>query len=172
MGLKNFSFPKVHPNILGPGLAQVRHIRLQMGQTKNQKEIFQVADLDLTRSRMNDRQWGSLFFSVLDTRKIDHLVLVGCNLTSANSAVLASAVATIRSVDLSEVKLQPVQVAEVLRKSAIAKGLYYLSLDGVQVPEELLKDKSEDTILAKMRTRYNLYVGRGTSSNTITSVIQ
>ena len=143
-----------------------------MGQTKNQKEIFQVADLDLTRSRMNDRQWGSLFFSVLDTRKIDHLVLVGCNLTSANSAVLASAVATIRSVDLSEVKLQPVQVAEVLRKSAIAKGLYYLSLDGVQVPEELLKDKSEDTILAKMRTRYNLYVGRGTSSNTITSVIQ
>ena len=65
------------------------------------------------------------------------------------------------------------QVAEVLRKSANAnKGLCYLSLDGVQVPEELLKDESEDTILAKMRTRYNLYVGRGASSNTITSVIQ
>ena len=172
MALKNFSFPKVHPNILGPGLAQVSHRKLQIGQTENQKEIFQVADLDLTRSRMNDRQWGSLFFSVLDTRKIDHLVLVGCNLTSANSAVLASAVATIRTVDLSEVKLQPLQVAEVLRKSATAKGLYYLSLDGVQVPEELLKDKSEDTILAKMRTRYNLYIGRGASSNTITSVIQ
>ena len=121
---------------------------------------------------MNDRQWGSLFFSVLDTRKVDNLVLVGCNLTAANSAVLASAVTTIRSVDLSEVKLKPVQVAEVLRKSATAKGLYYLCLDGVQVPEELLKEKSEDTILAKMRTRYNLYIGRGTTSNTLTSVIQ
>ena len=121
---------------------------------------------------MSDRQWGSLFFSVLDTRKVDNLVLVGCNLAAANSAVLASAVATIRSVDLSEVKLRPVQVAELLRKSATAKGLYYLSLDGVQVPEELLKEKSEDTILAKMRTRFNLYIGRGVASNTLTSVIQ
>ena len=51
---------------------------------------------------MNDRQWGSLFFSVLDTRKVGNLVLVGCNLTAANAAVLASAVATIRSVDLSD----------------------------------------------------------------------
>ena len=128
--------------------------------------------MDLTRSRMNDRQWGSLFFSVLDTRKVDNLVLVGCNLTAANAAVLASAVATIRSVDLGEVKLQPLQVAEVLRKSATAKGLYYLSLDGVQVPEGLLKEKSEDTILEKMRTKYNLYIGRGAASNTLTSVIQ
>ena len=128
--------------------------------------------MDLTRSRMNDRQWGSLFFSVLDTRKVDNLVLVGCNLTAANAAVLASAVATIRSVDLGEVKLQPLQVAEVLRKSATAKGLYYLSLDGVQVPEDLLKEKSEDTVLEKMRTKYNLYIGRGAASNTLTSVIQ
>ena len=27
LGLKNFSFPKVHPNILGPGLAQVNHCK-------------------------------------------------------------------------------------------------------------------------------------------------
>ena len=121
---------------------------------------------------MNDRQWGSLFFSVLDTRKVGNLVLVGCNLTAANAAVLASAVATIRSVDLSEVKLQPLQVAELLRKSATAKGLFYLSLDGVQVPEDLLKEKSEDTILEKMRTKYNMYIGRGSASNTLTSVIQ
>ena len=134
--------------------------------------IFQVPVLDLTRSRMNDRQWGSLFFSVLDTRKVDNLVLVGCNLTAANAAVLASAVATIRSVDLSEVKVQPLQVAELLRKSATAKGLFYLSLDGVQVPEDLLKEKSEDTVLEKMRTKYNLYIGRGAASNTLPSVIQ
>ena len=77
---------------------------------------------------MKDRQWGSLFFSILDTRKVlnlvldlfnivqnnfqpqrqvHHLVLAGCNLTSTNSAVLASAVATIRSVDLSDVQFQP-----------------------------------------------------------------
>ena len=156
---------------------------------------------------MKDRQWGSLFFSILDTRKVlnlvldlfnivqnnlqpqrqvHHLVLAGCNLTSTNSAVLASAVATIRSVDLSDVQFQPQQVAkipsfwlqffskvvEVLRKSASAKGLFYLSLDGVQVPEELLNDKVEDAILSKMRTRYNMYIGGSTTSNTLTSVIQ
>ena len=130
--------------------------------------------------------------------KVDHLVLSGCNLKASNSAVLASAVATIRSVDLSEVQLQPQQVreffvlpffflsifawflprffftkvAEVLRKSASAKGLYYLSLDGVQVPEELLREKSEDTVLSKMRTKYNLYIGRDATTHTLTSVIQ
>ena len=115
-----------------------------------------------------------------------HLVLAGCNLTSTNSAVLASAIATIRSVDLSDVQFQPQQVAripsfwlqffskvvEVLRKSASAKGLFYLSLDGVQVPEELLNDKAEDAILTKMRTRYNMYIGGSTTTNTLTSVIQ
>ena len=44
--------------------------------------------------------------------KVDHLVLSGCNLKASNSAVLASAVATIRSVDLSEVQLQPQQVRD------------------------------------------------------------
>ena len=59
-----------------------------------------------------------------------------------------------------------------LRKSASAKGLYYLSLDGVQVPEELLREKSEDTVLSKMRTKFNLYIGRDATTHTLTSVIQ
>ena len=63
-------------------------------------------------------------------------------------------------------------MVEVLRKSASAKGLFYLSLDGVQVPEELLNDKAGDAILSKMRTRYNMYIGGGTTTNTLTSVIQ
>ena len=28
LGLKNISFPKVHPNILGPGLAQVKDCKI------------------------------------------------------------------------------------------------------------------------------------------------
>ena len=33
LALKNFSFPKVHQNILGPGLAQVKLEKLQIGRS-------------------------------------------------------------------------------------------------------------------------------------------
>ena len=76
LALKNFSFPKVHPNILGPGLAQVNLGKPQSWSNWEIGVIFQVPDLDLSGSRLNDRQWGSLFFSVLDTRKVNHIINV------------------------------------------------------------------------------------------------
>ena len=76
LALKNFSFPKVHPNILGPGLAQVKLGKPQSWSNWEIGDIFQVPDLDLSGSRLNDRQWGSLFFSVLDTRKVNHIINV------------------------------------------------------------------------------------------------
>ena len=48
------SLPRVHPNILGPGLAQ-----------------FPV--LDISGSVMAEQQRGTLFFSILDTRLEDLL---------------------------------------------------------------------------------------------------
>ena len=69
---------------------------------------------------------------------MEKLVLHGCQLTSANPAILASAAATVRTVHLDHARLQPKQVAELLRKSSTSKSLNYLTLDGVAVPEELL----------------------------------
>ena len=45
------SLPRVHPNILGPGLAQ-------------------FPDLNISGSVMAEQQRGTLFFSILDTRLV------------------------------------------------------------------------------------------------------
>ena len=156
---------------------------------------------------MKDRQWGSLFFSILDTRKVINLVLdlfnivqndlqpptpgappcpgrVQPDLHQLSGARLCGRHHQVRRPQRRAVPtttgsqdsflLASVfsKVIEVLRKSASAKGLFYLSLDGVQVPEELLNDKAEDAILSKMRRRYNMYIGGSTTTNTLTSVIQ
>ena len=79
--------PKVHPNILGPGLAQ-----------------FSV--LDISGSVMTDHQQGTVFFSILDTRKVRALTLQSCDLTSVNFVILATSVGCVERANLRMVRRQ------------------------------------------------------------------
>ena len=103
------TLPRVHPNILGPGLAQ-------------------FPDLDIAGSRMSDQQkvnlrynyycywsksgWlqGTLFFSILDTRKVRTLGLERCQLTAVNFVILATAVSCVTRANLSHTQLDTDQV--------------------------------------------------------------
>ena len=76
--------PKVHPNIIGPGLAQ-----------------FPV--LDISGTAMADSQRGTLFFSILDTKKVKILTLERSDLTRVNFVILATAVSSVQRADLSQV---------------------------------------------------------------------
>ena len=76
--------PRLHPNILGPGLAQ-----------------FPV--LDISGSVMTDPQQGTVFFSILDTRKVRRLTLQSCDLTTVNFVILATSVGCVERADLSRV---------------------------------------------------------------------
>ena len=97
-------------------------------------------------------------------------MLHGCQLQAANPAVLASAVATVTTVDLTEGKLLPQQVVELLQGAAKAKALKYLTLDGVGVPRQLVEG---DQLLASIRERYNVYTeAMGGRGRLLTSVIQ
>lgn len=77
--------PRLHPNILGPGLAQ-----------------FPV--LDISGSVMTDPQQGTVFFSILDTRKVRRLTLESCDLTTVNFVILATSVGCVERADLSRVR--------------------------------------------------------------------
>ena len=99
---------------------------------------------------------------------MEKLVLHGCQLSSANPAILASAAATVRTVHLDQARLDPKQVAELLRKSSTSKSLNYLTLDGVAVPEELL---GAEEVLNLTRRKFNIYIEGGRKA-TLTSVIQ
>jgi hypothetical protein len=150
--LLDLALPKVHPNILGPGLAQ-------------------TPELDLSGSSLTGRQWSSLLFSVLDTRRVNRLVLRRCDLHAANPSVLASAVAIVRSVDLANAKLDPLQVAELLRRCAVAKTLQYLCLEGVAVPGEVGGKEGEEVLVA-LRARYNVYTAARPAGRLLTSTVQ
>ena len=76
--------PKVHPNIIGPGLAQ-----------------FPV--LDISGTDMADSQRGTLFFSILDTKKVKILTLERSDLTRVNFVILATAVSSVQRANLSQV---------------------------------------------------------------------
>ena len=82
--MNNVKIPKVHPNIIGPGLAQ-----------------FPV--LDIQGTEMADSQRGTLFFSILDTKKVKILNLERCDLTRVNFVILATAVSSVQRANLSQV---------------------------------------------------------------------
>ena len=82
--LLNVKVPKVHPNIIGPGLAQ-----------------FPV--LDISGTDMADSQRGTLFFSILDTKKVKILTLERSDLTRVNFVILATAVSSVQRANLSQV---------------------------------------------------------------------
>ena len=118
-------------------------------------------------------------------RRLTQLSLLGCDLRSCNCAILASAVATVSTVHMDNVKLHPqqvksqthegsflkifssiVKVAELLRKASRASVLRYLSLDGVSVPEEV---EVEGELLDRLRERLNLYTEAGGRRKVLTS---
>ena len=74
----------MHPNIIGPGLAQ-----------------FPV--LDISGTDMADSQRGTLFFSILDTKKVKILTLERSDLTRVNFVILATAVSSVQRANLSQV---------------------------------------------------------------------
>ena len=80
--------PRVHPNILGPGLAQ-------------------FPSLDISGSVMSDQQKGTVFFSILDTRKVRRLSLQNCDLKSVNFVILATSVGCVESANLNKVSYYP-----------------------------------------------------------------
>ena len=84
LSLMSLTMPKVHPNLLGPVMAQ-------------------IPSLCLDFTTLSAPQWSSLLFSILDLRRVTHLSLRSCNLSSINPMVLATAVTATRSVDLSYV---------------------------------------------------------------------
>ena len=86
MNLLQVKIPKVHPNIIGPGLAQ-----------------FPV--LDISGSDMLDSQRGTFFFSILDTKKVQILSLQETDLTRVNFMILATAISTVQSANLSKVRV-------------------------------------------------------------------
>ena len=83
--LLGVSLPRVHPNILGPGLAQ-------------------FPALDISGSVMTDQQQGTVFFSILDTRKVKRLSLEGCDLRPVNFVILATSVSCVERANLSRVR--------------------------------------------------------------------
>ena len=84
--LLNVKVPKVHPNIIGPGLAQ-----------------FPV--LNIAGTEMADSQRGTLFFSILDTKKVKILSLERSDLTRVNFVILATAVSSVQRANLSQVRI-------------------------------------------------------------------
>ena len=82
--LHRISIPKVHPNILGPGLAQ-------------------FLEVDISASVMAEQQKGTFFFSILDTKKVRRLNLEQCDLTSVNFVILATAVSCVERANLAQV---------------------------------------------------------------------
>ena len=84
--LLGVSLPRVHPNILGPGLAQ-------------------FPALDISGSVMTDQQQGTVFFSILDTRKVRRLSLESCDLRPVNFVILATSVSCVERANLSRVSL-------------------------------------------------------------------
>ena len=86
LSLRKIIFPKVHPNILGPGLAQ-------------------FPTVDLSGSSMAEQQSGTFFFSILDTKKVRRLCLENCDLTSVNFVILATAVSSVVRANLSGVSI-------------------------------------------------------------------
>ena len=82
----NVKVPKVHPNIIGPGLAQ-----------------FPV--LNIAGTEMADSQRGTLFFSILDTKKVKILSLERSDLTRVNFVILATAVSSVQRANLSQVTI-------------------------------------------------------------------
>ena len=85
MRLLSVCLPRVHPNILGPGLAQ-------------------FPSLDISGSVMTDQQQGTVFFSILDTRKVRRLSLENCDLRPVNFVILATSVSCVERANLSRVR--------------------------------------------------------------------
>ena len=168
MNLLQVKIPKVHPNIIGPGLAQ-----------------FPV--LDISGSHMLDSQRGTFFFSILDTKKVQILSLQETDLTRVNFMILATAISTVQSANLSKVRvimcvlksiinlqacLTSDQVEEILKRSLASKTLKYLHLDEISVPDNLKHDTDTtdtDNILEKAKKRFNIYTKSQPRTQILTS---
>ena len=104
MRLLSVSLPRVHPNILGPGLAQ-------------------FPGLDISGSVMTDQQQGTVFFSILDTRKVRRLSLENCDLRPVNFVILATSVSCVERANLSRVRLSQTEPIFTFKSS-----LFFLNL--------------------------------------------
>ena len=111
LSLHGVTLPRVHPNILGPGLAQFPDLDIAGSRMSDQQKVNLVIIIGCFIIEVKDG-WlqGTLFFSILDTRKVRTLGLERCQLTAVNFVILATAVSCVTRANLSHTQLDTDQV--------------------------------------------------------------